>query len=160
MQLEYPGGPKIDALSKIGKDTYNLPTPLDDTSYNFSFSGIKSAVINLVHNEEQRGNKIRKEDLACSFQNRVVNILTKKTRNDLKEYHVDNLIIAGGVAANGFLRKSIKEMCEKENINLNVPALSYCTDNATMIAAAGYYAYQKGRRADLTLNAKANDILK
>lgn len=160
LELPYPGGPKIDALSKIGKDTYTLPTPLDDTSYNFSFSGIKSAVINLVHNERQRENTIRKEDLACSFQNRVVGILTKKTRNALKEYHVDNLIIAGGVAANRVLRESITKMCEEESIHLHIPSLSYCTDNATMVAAAGFYAYQKGRRADLTLNAKANDILK
>lgn len=160
LELEYPGGPKIDALSKIGKDTYHLPTPLDDSSYNFSFSGIKSAVINLVHNEKQRGNEIRKEDLACSFQNRVVGILTKKTRKALKEYHVENLIIAGGVAANNILRESITKMCEEEKIKLNIPKFSYCTDNATMIAAAGFYAYKKGRVADLTLNAKANDILK
>ncbi len=160
LELEYPGGPKIDVLSKIGKDTYTLPTPLDDSSYNFSFSGIKSAVINLVHNEKQRGNDIRKADLACSFQNRVVGILTKKTKRALKEYHVENLIIAGGVAANKVLRESITQMCEEENIKLNIPALSYCTDNATMIATAGFYAYKKGRSADLTLNAKANDILK
>ena len=160
LELEYPGGPKIDVLSKIGKDTYTLPTPLDDSSYNFSFSGIKSAVINLVHNEKQRGNDIRKADLACSFQNRVVGILTKKTKRALKEYHVKNLIIAGGVAANKVLRESITQMCEEENIKLNIPALSYCTDNATMIATAGFYAYKKGRSADLTLNAKANDILK
>lgn len=160
LELEYPGGPKIDVLSKIGKDTYTLPTPLDDSSYNFSFSGIKSAVINLVHNEKQRGNDIRKADLACSFQNRVVGILTKKTKRALKEYHVKNLIIAGGVAANKVLRESITQMCEEENIKLNIPALSYCTDNATMIATAGFYAYKKGRSVDLTLNAKANDILK
>lgn len=160
LELAYPGGPKIDALTKMGKDTYALPTPLDDASYNFSFSGLKSAVINLVHNERQRGNKIRKEDLACSFQNRVVGILTKKTKRALKIYHVNHLIVAGGVAANKHLRESITQMCKEENIELSIPDFSYCTDNATMIAAAGFYAYKKGRRASLTLNAKANDILK
>lgn len=159
LDLPYPGGPKIDELSKLGKDTYSLPIPLDDASYHFSFSGIKSAVINLVHNEKQRGKEIRKADLACSFQNRVVGILTKKTKRALQEYHVQNLIMAGGVAANKHLRNSITQMCEEESIALHIPNFAYCTDNAAMIAAAGYYAYQKDRRADFTLNAKANDPL-
>ena len=97
INVPYPGGPEVDKLAHIGTDTYDLPIPLDDDTYNFSFSGIKSAVINLVHNEYQRGNSIRKEDLACSFQNRVVEILTKKTMKALDEYNVDNLIVAGGV---------------------------------------------------------------
>lgn len=160
LELAYPGGPKLDALSKVGKDTYSLPTPLDDNSYNFSFSGLKSAVINLVHNEKQKGNEIRKADLACSFQNRVVEILTKKTKRALKEFGVENLIVAGGVAANKVLRESLTVMCEKEKIKLSIPDFAYCTDNATMIAAAGFYAYKKGDKANLTLNAKANDPLK
>ena len=102
--LPYPGGPSIDKLAKTGQDTYKLPLPLNDDSYDFSFSGLKSAVINLVHNEEQRGNEIRKADLACSFQNRVVEILTKKTIKALKEYQVKNLVVAGGVAANSAIR--------------------------------------------------------
>ena len=158
--VPYPGGPNVDRLAHIGTDTYNLPTPLDDDSFNFSFSGIKSAVINLAHNEEQRGNAINKENLACSFQNRVVDILTKKTMHALTKYNVKNLVVAGGVSANKGLREKLTILCEKEGVNLTIPEIKYCTDNAAMIGAAGYFAYKLGRRADLTLNARATDQLK
>ena len=157
--LPYPGGPEIDRLAHIGKDTYNLPLPLDDNTYNFSFSGLKSAVININHNELDRGHEVRKEDLACSFQNRVVEILTKKTMKALKEKNVHNLIVAGGVAVNKGLREKLTELCQKENVNLTVPSFKYCTDNAVMIGAAGYFAYKLGRIADLNLNATATDKL-
>ena len=155
INVPYPGGPLVDKLSYEGKNTYPLPLPLDDDSYNFSFSGIKSAVINLVHNETQRGNTIRREDIACSFQNRVVEILSKKTMRALKEYNVKNLIIAGGVSANSGIRNKFTELCEKEGINLTIPNIKYCTDNAAMIAAAGYFAYKKGIRAGYDLKAQA-----
>ena len=158
--LPYPGGPNVDKLAFIGKDTYDLPLPLNDDSYNFSFSGLKSAVINLVHNEKQRGNEVIKENLATSFQNRVTEILTKKTIRALKDYKVNNLIVAGGVAANKGLRMRLKEECDKENINLTIPEIKYCTDNGAMIGSAGYYAYSKGIKADLSLNAKATIELK
>ena len=157
--LSYPGGPIIDKLAKEGSDTYNLPLPLDDESYNFSFSGIKSAVINVIHNEEQRGNIIRKEDMCTSFQNRAVTILVKKTLRAMKEYNVKNLVLAGGVAANSYLRKTLEKECEKLGYNFSYPKMKYCTDNAAMIGAAAYFAYQKGIVADLTLNAKATDSL-
>ena len=157
--LEYPGGPKIDKLAKIGKDTYDLPYPLDDDSYNFSFSGIKSAVVNLVHNENQRGNQIRVADLCTSYQNRVVKVIVKKTIKALKEYNCSNLVLAGGVAANSYLRSELSRACEENNISFSYPRIAYCTDNAAMIGAAGYYAYQKGILADLTLNAVAVDTL-
>ena len=157
--ISYPGGPTVDKLAHIGNDTYNLPYPLDDKTYNFSFSGIKSAVINLVHNENQRGNNINKEDLCTTFQNRVVEVLTKKTMRALKEYNVKNLIIAGGVSANKGLRESLTEACNNQNINLSFPRMSYCTDNAAMIGAAAYYAYQNGVRGDLTLTAMATDSI-
>lgn len=158
--LAYPGGPKLDALAHTGIDSYNLPLPLDDDSYNFSFSGLKSSVINLKHNEEQRGNKINDANLAASFQNRVIKILTKKTMKALKQYNVDNLIIAGGVSANKGLRDEFKKLCDENNINLSIPDLKYCTDNAAMIGAAGYYAYKLSRIANLDLNSKANDELR
>lgn len=159
INVPYPGGPLVDKLSYEGKDTYPLPLPLDDDTYNFSFSGIKSAVINLVHNEEQRGNKIRKEDIACSFQNRVVEILTKKTMKALKEYNVKNLIIAGGVSANSGIRNKFTQVCDENNINLTIPNIKYCTDNAAMIAAAGYFAYKNGIRAGVDLKATATTSL-
>lgn len=157
--LPYPGGPLVDKAAHNGNDTYDLPLPLDDDTYNFSFSGLKSAVINLSHNEKQRGNDIRVDDLCCTFQNRVVEILTKKTMKAIKEYGVDNLIVAGGVAANKGLRERLTIECEKHNVNLSIPPISYCTDNAAMIGAAGYFAYKLGRTADLNLNAKATDKL-
>lgn len=158
--LSYPGGPLVDQYAHEGRDRYPLPLPKDDDSYDFSFSGLKSAVINLVHNEEQRGNKIDERDMATSFQNRVIEILTKKTMRALKEYRVKNLIVAGGVSANKGLRNRLVELCKNEQIHLIVPELRYCTDNAAMIGAAAYYAYLLGRRAGLELNAKANDELR
>lgn len=159
INLPYPGGPLVDQLAHQGEDTYNLPIPLDDDSYNFSFSGLKSAVINLVHNEKQRGNEIIPKNMATSFQNRVVEILTKKTIKALKEYKVKNLIVAGGVAANKGLRERLTKECSQNEINLTIPEIKYCTDNAAMIGAAGYYAYKLGRTADLSLNAKASEKL-
>lgn len=160
IDLPYPGGPNIDKLAREGTDTYNLPTPLDDDSFNFSFSGLKSAVINLAHNETQRGNEIRKADLARSFENRVIDILSKKTMRALNEYDVKNLVVAGGVSANRWLRDKLAELCEEDGVNLIIPEMKYCTDNAAMIGAAGYFAYKLGRKADLTLKAKATDTLR
>ena len=157
MNVPYPGGPVLDKYAKMGKHTYNLPVPMDDDSYDFSFSGIKSAVINLVHNEKQRGNEVNIYDLATSFQDVVVDILTKKTMRAVKEYNVKEVIVAGGVSANSGIREKLKELCDKENVKLIVPELRYCTDNATMIAAAAYYMYKDGRFSDLTLNIKPTD---
>lgn len=151
IDVPYPGGPVIDKMSKIGKDTYDLPLPMDDDSYNFSFSGIKSAVINLVHNEKQRGNEIRKEDLATSFENIVIKTLTKKTMKAIEEYKVKELLIAGGVSANSGIREEFDKLCSEKGIKLVVPKLSYCTDNGAMIAAAGYYYYKKGLFSDYSL---------
>ena len=153
MGLPYPGGPKLDKLSKEGKPTYKLPIPLNDDSYNFSFSGLKSAVINLNHNEEQKGKEINKADLAASFQKVAVTSIVSKTKKALKDYNINNLIVAGGVAANSILREALSDMCKENNIHLSIPPLKYCTDNAAMIAAAGYYAYKLGRRADYHLNS-------
>jgi N6-L-threonylcarbamoyladenine synthase len=157
--IGYPGGPLVDKLAHVGKVNYHLPIPMNDDSYNFSFSGLKSAVINLVHNEEQRDNVINKEDLCASFQDVVVKSLVGKTVKALKEYNINNLIVAGGVAAN----KGIREALEKESLingfSFSSPDMKYCTDNATMIAACGYFLYKKGVRANLDLNAKSSENL-
>ena len=160
INVPYPGGPVIDRLAHEGEDTYNLPLPLNDNTYNFSFSGLKSAVINLVHNEEQRGNEIRKADLATSFQNVVVEVLVKKTFKAINEYNIKNVIVAGGVAANKGLRERLTAECEKNGVNLTFPDMKYCTDNGAMIAASGYFAFMRGDRADLTLNANSSLDLK
>ncbi len=157
--LEYPGGPKIDKLATIGKSTYKLPVPLKDDSYNFSFSGLKSAVINLVHNEEQRGVEINKEDLATSFQTVAIEAITSKVRKAVIDKNIKTVIVAGGVAANQGLRNAMEKLTKELHVDLSIPPMKYCTDNATMVAAAGYYAYLDGRRADLTLNSKSQDKL-
>ena len=157
--LSYPGGPLVDKLAHQGIDTYKLPLPLDDDTYNFSFSGLKSAVINLVHNEEQRNNEINVENLATSFQDTIVKIITKKTMKALKNYNINNLIMSGGVAANKGLREEFEKLCKDNNIHFTVPPIKYCTDNAAMIATAGYFAYIKGIKADMSLNAIATDSL-
>ena len=158
--LEYPGGPKLDKLAKLGKNTYKLHIPLNDDSYNFSFSGLKSAVINLAHNEEQRGNELNKEDLAASFQSVAVGSVINKTKKAIQDKKIKYLIVAGGVAANQILRQEIEKLGEEMNVEVSIPPMKYCTDNATMIAAAGYYAYLDGRTADLTLNSTSSAILK
>ena len=160
INLEYPGGPKLDKLAHEGKPAYDLPVPLKDDSYNFSFSGLKSAVINLAHNEEQRGNVLRKEDLACSFQKVAVESIIQKVRKAITEKSIKHVIVAGGVAANQGLREAMTELCNELNVDLSIPPMKYCTDNGTMIAAAGYFAYLEGRRADLNLNSKSQDTLK
>lgn len=159
INLEYPGGPKVDKLAHIGKCSYKLPVPLKDDSYNFSFSGLKSAVINLVHNEEQRGNPINKEDLAASFQNVAISEIINKTKKALQNNNIKNLIVAGGVAANTGLREEVEKMCSELNVEYTFPPMKYCTDNAAMIAAAGYFAMQDDRYADLRLNSKSTDKL-
>ena len=160
MGLEYPGGPKLDKLSKEGKLTYKLPIPLHDDSYNFSFSGLKSAVINLAHNERQRKEPIRQADLAASFQKVAVESVVRKTKKAIEDKQIKYLIVAGGVAANQILRGEIEKLAAEEKIEMSVPPMKYCTDNATMIAAAGYYAYLDGRVADLTLNSTSTATLK
>ena len=160
INVPYPGGPIIDKYAKIGNDTYKLPVPLDDNSYNFSFSGLKSAVINLVHNEKQRGNEINKYDLACSFQNVVIETLCKKTIRAVKEYKVKQLLVAGGVSANSGIRESLKQMCSEIGVDFIMPTPKYCTDNAAMIGAAAYYMYKDNKFSDLSLNIKPTDDLK
>ncbi len=155
--FKYPGGPNIDKHAEFGEHTYDLPKPMDDDELNFSYSGLKSYIINLVHNEKQRGNEINKCDLARSFQDVAVDELVRKSRLALKRYNVPRLIVAGGVSANSYLRAELKKMCDELDVHFSVPPMKYCTDNATMIAAAAYPLYLKGEFADYTLNAKSHE---
>lgn len=151
----YPGGPHIDRMAQEGKPTINLPRAwLEEGSYDFSFSGLKSAVINTVHNAEQRGESIKPEDLAASFQQSVIDVLVTKAVKAAKEYQVKQVLLAGGVAANRGLRSALTETFNKiPEIELVIPPLSLCTDNAAMIAAVGSVLFEKGKRANLSLNA-------
>ena len=153
MDLPYPGGPQIDRLAVEGKPTYDLPKPMNNDELDFSYSGLKSAVINLVHNEKQRGNEIRKADLAASFQNIAVDELIRKTKLALEQTNSKRLIIAGGVSANKYLREEFAKLAEKENIKLSIPPIKYCTDNAAMIGCAAYPLYLKKDFSDYTFNA-------
>jgi N6-L-threonylcarbamoyladenine synthase len=154
LNMPYPGGPHIDRLAHEGKDELDLPRAwLEQGSYDFSFSGLKSAVINTVHNAEQRGETLAPETLAASFQASVVEVLVTKAVQAVKEYKVKQFLLAGGVAANKGLRSALTDAFnELEDIELIIPPLSLCTDNAAMIAAAGSVLFDKGQRADLTLN--------
>lgn len=155
--LKYPGGPNVDKYALEGKHSYDLPIPMNDDSLNFSYSGLKSFIINLVHNEAQRGNEVNKYDLARSFQDVAVDELVRKSALAIEKYKIDRMIVAGGVSANKFLREELKKMCDEVGVKLSIPPIKYCTDNATMIAAAAYPLYKMGRFADYTLNAKSHE---
>lgn len=155
MSLPYPGGPNVEKYALEGKDTYQMPTILNDNSYNFSFSGLKSHTNNKVHNMKQRNEEINKYDLACSFQNAAVKHLISKTKKALIDTQIKTLLISGGVASNNFIRNSLKEMCNELNVQMMMPEKKYCTDNATMIGAAAYILYKNNEFASLDLNAKS-----
>ena len=155
LNIPYPGGPGIEKLALEGKISYNLPKPLVDNTYNFSYSGLKSYIINLVHNEKQRDNEIRKADLAASFQYVAIDELSRKLDLALKNTNIRNVIVAGGVSANKYLRNEIYKVAKKYKAKLNIPDFIYCTDNAAMIGAAAYPLYLKKDFADYSLNAES-----
>lgn len=154
--LSYPGGPNIDRLAKMGKNNikFNYKSPLKD-SFNFSFSGLKTAVVNFVHNKEQKNEKFSKEDVACSFQEIATDELVSKTIKACVALKKDKIVVAGGVGANSNLRSKLTAMSEKNAIETYMPDLKYCTDNAAMIGSIAYYYVLAGiGLADLTLTAK------
>ena len=156
LDLPYPGGPNVEKYALEGKPTYEMPQILNDDSFNFSFSGIKSHVNNIVHNEYQRGKEVNKYDIACSFQNCVTSHLVDKTKKALLKYNLKTFLLSGGVAANSFIRESLKKMCDEIGVEMHMPEKKYCTDNATMIGAAAYVLYKNKEFAPLSLNAQSH----
>ena len=158
--LPYPGGPNIEKLARGGSHTYSLPKPVMDDTYNFSYSGLKSAVINLVHKETQRGNEIRKEDLARTFQDVAVDELVRKVELALKNTGIKRLVIAGGVSANQYLKSEMDKLCQKYDAKLLIPSMLYCTDNAAMIGAAAYpkYLREEFSSYDLEVSSSADIV--
>ena len=156
--LGYPGGPKIDKLSKEGNpQAIHFPKAhVADAPYDFSFSGLKSAVLNYLNGCKMKGEEIVEADVAASFQKAVVDVLVEHAMMAVKEYGFDKLAIAGGVASNSGLREAMKAACEKANVKFYHPSPVLCTDNAAMIGAAAYYEYLNGTRHGLDLNAVPN----
>lgn len=151
----YPGGPHVDRLAAEGHDTLQFPRPVLD-GYDFSFSGLKSAVINTLHNKQQKGETTAAEDVAASFQASVIEVLTKKIFEALEEYEINELLVCGGVAANKGLRSALTGLAEEHHVNLRIPPLELCTDNAAMIGAAAYYQYLNQDFAALNLNGRSS----
>lgn len=156
LNLPYPGGPNVEKYALQGKPTYKMPNILNDDSYNFSFSGIKSHINNLVHNERQRGNEVNEYDIASSFQTCVTSHLVDKTKKALLKYDLKTLLISGGVASNTYIRESLKEMCDSIGVKMHMPPKKYCTDNAAMIGAAAYILYKNKKFAPLSTNAMSH----
>ncbi|MBC1481626.1 tRNA (adenosine(37)-N6)-threonylcarbamoyltransferase complex transferase subunit TsaD [Listeria seeligeri] len=160
--LAYPGGVQIDKLAKDGEDTFHFPRAMmDDGSFDFSFSGLKSSFINTLHNLRQRGDEPNPNDLAASFQASVIDVLVTKTIRAAKKYEVNQLLLAGGVAANQGLRARLIQEVEMElpDTELIIPPLSLCGDNAAMIAAAGTVSFLQGKRSNFEMNANPGLLL-
>ena len=149
--LPYPGGVEIDRLAKKGEHTYNLPTPLHDNSLNVSYSGLKTAVINLKHKLETNGEEIIKENMAKSFQDVAVGLILDRVKKAVQRYKVKQIVLAGGVSANSYLREEIVKMFNNTNIEVIIPPIWCTTDNAAMIAKVGEYLYQRKVFANLSL---------
>ena len=157
MGLAYPGGVNLDKASKQGNaDAFKFPNPsVENSPFDFSFSGLKTNVINIIHNARQKGETIQTEDLGASFIKAVVNSLESRTLKALEKYGADTLVLAGGVSANSVLRETMLADSEKYGFKLYLPELSLCGDNAAMVASQGYYEFIGGKRGDMSLNAFA-----
>lgn len=153
--LPYPGGVPIDQRAKLGQDTYSLPRPLAHKGLNFSYSGLKTAVINLVHNAEQKGEEIRINDLCTSFQKTAIGLIIEKVTAAISLYPVQQIVLAGGVSANSYLREQITLLGKAKKIEIIIPPLWATTDNAAMIAILAKRLIKEGIHADLSLGAEA-----
>ena len=158
LDLPYPGGPKIDKLSKLGQPVYKLPKPKVDSPLDFSFSGLKSAIMQSINRIEKSGEKVDINDMCASFQQTALSALWDRVDYALKNYDVKQFVLAGGVAANSKLREIVQQKMQQDypNISYIIPPLSCCTDNAAMIGASGYIAYLKGIRSDYSTSAMAS----
>lgn len=158
IDLGYPGGPKIEKISYEGNpDAIEFPQgKVSDHPYDFSFSGLKSAVLNYLNGEKMKGNEVNRADVAASFQKSVVSSLVMRAEMALDEFGGDSFAIAGGVSSNGVFRKAMEEMCERKGVKFYAPSPILCTDNGAMIASAAYFDYQKGYVGELDLNAVPN----
>lgn len=157
--LPYPGGPNVERLACAGKNCVPLPKMLKNYAggeFDFSYSGLKTAVINYVHNRTEKGEEVVKEDVAKSFQCSAIDVLVEKAIKASKQKGVNTITVSGGVGANTYLRESLTKACEENGIKIVLPEKRYCTDNASMIASEGYLQYLNKNFADLSLNAKAN----
>lgn len=161
LSLPYPGGPNVEKMAMNGKNVIPMPEMLKgEHNYNFSYSGLKTFVVNYCHTKAQKGEEYSKADLACSFQCAALDVLVKKTIRAAREKNVKTVTAGGGVAANGYLRLALIHACEEAGLRLVLPTKRYCTDNAAMIAAEGLIQYRAGHFSDLSLNAKASIPLK
>ena len=157
LSLPYPGGPHVEALAEEGKNCIPLPKMLKGNGgYDFSYSGLKTAVLNYCHTKEQKGEGYNRADVAASFQSAALDILVQKTIEGAREKNVKTVTAGGGVVANGYLREKLKAACDKAGLRLILPEKRHCTDNAAMIAAEGLLQYRAGNFAPLTLNAEAS----
>ena len=157
LSLPYPGGPHIEALAREGRPVVPMPKMLKGMGgYDFSYSGLKTAVINYVHTKEQKGEAWNRADVACSFQHAALDILVRKTVESALETGARTVTAGGGVAANGYLRESLQDACGRAGLKLVLPAKKHCTDNAAMIAAEGLVQYRLGNFAPMSLNAEAS----
>lgn len=158
MGLDYPGGVNLDRVSKNGDPkSYKLPRPhVDGSEYDFSFSGLKTAAVNIIHNAKQKGEEISVPDLGASYIEAVVRCLRENTEKAALNFGFDKIVLAGGVSANSRLRAEMTDICKANSWSLFMPELSLCGDNAAMVGAQGYYEFKAGNIAPLTLNARAS----
>lgn len=157
MGLPYPGGLHMDKEAVGGNEkAFAFPNPkVDNAPYDCSFSGLKTSVINLLHNAQQKGESVNVKDLSASYLHAVVHCLTQRTEMALDEFGFETVVLAGGVSANSVLRREMQSLCDKKGVQLYYPIINLCGDNAAMVGAQAYYEYNAGHLADLTLNAKA-----